>query len=110
MNPNTPRVRMPSAARVGEIIQIRTKIRHPMETGWRKDGNGDAVPRNRINWFICSFEGTEVFSASFHSGVSADPYLVFYNRVSGAGHYKFEWHTDDNAMLTVSRPIEIIDS
>jgi sulfur-oxidizing protein SoxZ len=109
MNPLTPRIKMPSQARLGDIIEIKTKVRHPMETGWRKDGDGNAVPRNRINWFVCNFEGTEVFSAVFHSGVSADPYLVFYNRVSGAGTYTFEWHADDNSILVASVPIEIIN-
>ena len=38
---------MPATARSGEIIAIKTKIRHAMETGWRKDGEGKAVARWR---------------------------------------------------------------
>ena len=109
MRPQTPRVKMPNRARAGDIIQIKTKIRHPMETGWRENVNGNTVPRNRIHWFSCSFEGVEFFSADFHSGVSADPYLVFYNRASVTGTYTFKWSADDGSIFVATVAVEIID-
>ena len=107
MRPNTPRVKMPSTARVGDIIQIKTKIRHPMETGWRKGGDGKAVSRNRITRFVCSFEGAEVMSADFDSGVAADPYLLFFTKVIGAGTYTFLWEADGGKSFTTAVPLAV---
>ena len=36
----TPRVRMPTTAKAGEVIEVKTLISHEMETGQRKDANG----------------------------------------------------------------------
>jgi sulfur-oxidizing protein SoxZ len=33
--PSQPRIRIPRSARAGEVIEIRTLIEHPMETGLR---------------------------------------------------------------------------
>jgi len=79
----------------GEDVLIRTKAWHPMETGWRKTHDGKTVPRNRINQFICTFNGEQVLKAEFHSGVSENPYLTFHARLPGAGLFEFEWRTDD---------------
>ena len=108
MKPETPRIHMPRTAQAGEIIRILTKVRHPMETGWRRGGDGKKVPRNRINKFVCDFNGKEVFSADFHSGVSADPYLVFHAKVSGTGTYNFKWEADDGKVFTASAPITTV--
>ena len=32
-----PRIRVPSPARQGEVIEIKTLLSHPMETGHRRD-------------------------------------------------------------------------
>ncbi|MBL6931532.1 MAG: thiosulfate oxidation carrier complex protein SoxZ [Rhodospirillales bacterium] len=89
-----PLVKVPGSAGKGEIISIKTKLRHPMETGWRDNALGQKVPRNRINKFICSFNGKDVFSADLHSGISTDPYLMFNARVSESGTFRFIWYED----------------
>ena len=101
---------MPSTARLGEIIQIKTKIRHPMETGWRKGGDGQTVPRNRITKFICSFEGSEVLKADYDSGVASDPYLMFHTKVIGPGTYTFKWEADGDQVITNSVLLAISDA
>ena len=47
----TPRVRVPRDAAAGESIVIKTLISHPMESGQRKDGDGNLIPRSIINRF-----------------------------------------------------------
>lgn len=110
MKPHEPRVRMKSAAMLGEIIQIKSKIRHPMETGWRRAGDGSKVPRNRITKFVCTFEGKEVMSADYSSGVAADPYLLFHTKVTGPGTYRFRWEADGGDVYATSTSLEIIDA
>ena len=107
MENKVPEVKVPAVVTPGEDILIRTKAWHPMETGWRKAPDGQTVPRNRINKFVCTFNGTEVFSADFHSGVSENPYLTFRARVPGAGVFEFEWHADDGSILRASARVGI---
>ena len=54
-----PRLRVPSEAKKGDIIQIKTLVSHPMETGLRKDDNGKPIPRKIINAFVCTFGRSE---------------------------------------------------
>ena len=53
------RVRVPSTARQGEVIEIKTLLSHPMETGHRRDVYGKLIPRQIIHTFTCTYNGTE---------------------------------------------------
>jgi len=58
-----PRVQVPSAATKGEIFQVKAIISHQMETGLRKDHEGNVIPRLIINKFVCRYNGVDVFSS-----------------------------------------------
>ena len=83
-----PQVSVPRRAARGEVVLVRAKLRHPMETGWRKDASGATVPRKRIHGFQCAFNGLEVFRAVLHAGVSSDPYLAFNVVASESGDFE----------------------
>ena len=103
-----PLVKVPRQARHGELILIRAKLRHPMETGWRKNAAGRTVPRKRINKFLCTLNGAEVFRAEFHAGVATDPYLAFYFKTVEAGEFTFQWFEDGGTIYTANAQMEII--
>jgi sulfur-oxidizing protein SoxZ len=63
-------INAPNTARRGEVIEIKTMIAHPMETGYRRDSSGVAIPRNIINRFVCTYDGEEVFSAELFPAVA----------------------------------------
>lgn len=107
MKPFDPRVQMPHAVKAGEVIQIKTKIRHAMETGWRKGSDGQTIPRNRLTRFTCTFDGQEVVRADLASGISQDPYFLFYAKVTKAGTFTFRWEGDDDQVFETQRRIEI---
>lgn len=93
---STPRVRVPASAKKGEIVEIKTLINHPMETGNRKDPKtGRPIPRLLITTFVATFNGKDVFSADMHTAVSANPYFSFFFKASESGTFEFTW-TDDN--------------
>lgn len=92
---NPPEVIVPRVVVPGEDVLIRAKAWHPMETGWRKSRDGKTVARNRIHTFTCFFDGIEVLSTDWHSGISKNPYLSFYARVPGPGTFTFTWLADD---------------
>ena len=89
------RVQLPDFAKRGDIIEVRIAIQHPMETGFRFDISGQAIPKNVINQLVCRYNGVEVFRAEMGSGIAANPYLQFYAVAESSGEMAFEW-IDDN--------------
>lgn len=107
MSEPKPRVRVPTTAKVGEVIEIKTLVQHVMETGNRKTADGKVVPRNIINTFTAAFDGVEFFKADIQPGVSANPYLAFHMRVSKAGEFEFTWLDDAGVKVTQKAPLAI---
>lgn len=95
-----PRVRVPSQAKVGEVIEIKTLISHEMESGQRKDASGKAIPRQIINKFIAAFNGKTVFEADWMTSVSANPYQSFFYKAKESGEFKFTWKDDNGQDYT----------
>ena len=88
------RVQLPPTAKKGEVIEVRIAIQHPMETGFRFDLNGRAVPKNVINQVVCRYNGAEVFRAELGSGISANPFIEFNAIAEKSGRFEFEWVDD----------------
>lgn len=97
-----PRIKIPETIKTGDLIEIKTLISHVMETGQRKDKDGNTVPRFIINRFTASFDGKDVFQADLQPGISANPYLAFFMRVSGPGEMTLTW-TDDAGKSVVEK-------
>jgi sulfur-oxidizing protein SoxZ len=89
------RVQLPPRAKRREIIEVRIAIQHPMETGFRYDNMGRAIPKNVVNSLRVRYNGTEIFRAEMGSGIAANPYLQFYAVAEASGEFDFEW-VDDN--------------
>ena len=101
-----PRVRVPSRVKKGDIVQIKTLISHPMETGQRKNEQGEKIPRKIINRFECTLNGKTVFSVDLQPGISSNPYLVFDVRVTESGTFEFTWIDDDGTVYKKTAKIE----
>ncbi|GAA3871891.1 thiosulfate oxidation carrier complex protein SoxZ [Celeribacter arenosi] len=90
-----PRVKVPKSAAAGDVITIKTLISHPMESGQRKDGDGNIIPRSIINRFTCEFNGEMVVDVTLEPAISTNPYMEFDATVPAAGEFKFTWYDDD---------------
>ncbi len=87
----TARVIVPERVRKGEIFEIRALIAHPMETGFRKNAVGDAIPRNIVTRFSCRYDGKEVFAWELHPGVAANPFIGFHTIATRTGDVELTW-------------------
>lgn len=101
------RIKLPDTIKAGDVIEVKTLIRHVMETGNRHDKNGKPIPRDIINTFIAKFEGQQVFRAEFGPGISANPYLAFEMRVSGPGTIEITWIDDEGAAVSATAPVTL---
>ena len=102
-----PRLKLPKEAAKGEIIQIKTLVSHVMESGQRKDRDGNTIPRKIINKFACEFNGKPVFSCALEPAISANPYIQFDARIDEAGTFKFAWTDDDGSVITAEEKIAL---
>ena len=88
------RVQVPRQAKRGEVIDVRIAIQHPMETGFRFDLMGKAIPKNVINSLVVRYNGNEIFRAELGSGVAANPYLQFFTVAEASGEIEVSWVDD----------------
>jgi len=102
-----PRVKVPKTAAAGEPFAIKTLISHVMESGLRKDKDGNLIPQQIINRFTCDFNGENVVDMTLSGGVSANPYVEFDAMIDAAGEFKFTWYDDDGSVYETSKSIEL---
>ena len=102
-----PRVKVPKSAAAGEAITIKTLISHKMESGQRKDDDGNPIPRSIINRFTCDFNGQNVIDVKMEPAISTNPYFEFEATVPEAGEFTFTWYDDDGSVYDTSKKIAI---
>jgi sulfur-oxidizing protein SoxZ len=102
-----PRVKVPKTAAAGEAITIKTLISHNMESGQRKDSDGNQIPRSIINRFTCDFNGENVIDIKMEPAISTNPYFEFDALVPEAGEFKFTWYDDDGSVYEETKTIAI---
>ncbi len=100
-------VNVPPRARRGEIIEIKTLISHPMETGYRRTQLGTAIPRDIIRLFVCTYNGTEVFRVELHPAIAANPFFAFSTVATESGTIAFQWTGDNGFSATESATITV---
>ena len=101
------RVQVPPSVKRGEPFEIKVLVQHPMETGYRRDLNGQAIPMNVVDKLVCRIGGREVFSAELGSGMAANPYLAFYAVAEQSGTVEVEWSDDRGERGKVTVPLNV---
>jgi sulfur-oxidizing protein SoxZ len=62
----------------GNVTTVKALIKHPMETGARKDPKtGELIPAHFIQELNAEHNGNKVMTALWSGGISANPYLSF---------------------------------
>ena len=102
-----PRVKVPKKAQAGEAITIKTLISHKMESGQRKDKDGNTIPRSIINRFTCDFNGENVIDVTLEPAISTNPYFQFQATVPESGEFKFTWYDDDGSVYEEAKEIAV---
>ena len=102
-----PRVKVPKSAVVGETITIKTLIKHKMESGQRRDGNGNIIPRSIINRFVADFNGQNIIDVKLEPSISTNPYFQFESVVPETGEFKFTWYDDDGSVYEKVKSISV---
>ena len=102
-----PRVKVPKSASAGETITIKTLISHKMESGQRKDKEGNVIPRSIINRFTADFNGENVIDVTIEPAISTNPYFQFDSVVPEAGEFVFTWYDDDGDVYEAKKKVKM---
>ena len=101
-------VSVPSTAKKGEVIEIRTLAGHEMETGFRRTQLGELIPRDILTAFVCTYNGVEIFRAELHPAVSANPLITFSTVATESGTLEFKWTGDNGFVATQTATITVV--
>jgi len=100
-------INVPAKARRGEVIEIKTLIQHPMETGFRVGLNGALIPRDIITTFVATYNGEEIFRAEFFPAIAANPCVTFFTTATESGTIVFSWKGDNGFSQVEQAPITV---
>jgi len=100
-------INVPERARRGEVIEIKTLVSHPMETGYRRTQLGAPIPRDIIRRLVCTYNGTEVFRAELHPAIAANPFIAFSTVATESGTIAFQWTGHNGFSATESVAIAV---
>ena len=95
----THRVILPSTARSGEVVAVRTVIQHPMITGHTEAG-ANTRARDIVHTFTAVYDGAEVFRADLMPGIAANPVLNFTFLATRTADVVLTW-VEDKAQPTM---------
>ena len=99
------RIAIPAKVAGNEPFEVRLQIRHPMETGYRTDDTGKAIPRNVVRNVTCRYNGDLVFAAQVRSRIAANPYIRFFVTARTSGDLVFEWVDDAGVRGSERAPV-----
>jgi sulfur-oxidizing protein SoxZ len=89
------------------VVEIKTLIAHPMETGYRAGPDGRMLPRNIIRRLTCAYDGEVVFSAELHPAIAANPFVAFTTVATVTGALTFTWKGDEGSSQTETATLTV---
>lgn len=101
------RISAPATAKSGEIIEIKTLIQHKMESGFRRGSRGEALERDIINLFTCTYNEDIVFKADLFPSIAANPFITFFMKATQSGTLNFSWSDQDGKIWTETRTLTV---
>ncbi|MBF0589135.1 MAG: thiosulfate oxidation carrier complex protein SoxZ [Magnetococcales bacterium] len=100
------KIRIPRSIQAGDTVEVKALIRHPMETGLRKNKKTkEKIPAHYIDEVTVEFRNETVLVADWGAAVAKDPFFSFFLQVDGPGVLKITWK--DNKGEVYSKTTEV---
>lgn len=103
------RISIPRDIATGDVVEIKTLIAHPMESGFRRNHMGEAVPRDILTEFRCRYDGREVVRIELFPAFAANPFLSFHVRADRTAELEFNWIDQHGQRLRETRMLTVRD-
>ena len=102
------RLIVPPLVRAGEEFQVRLLIQHPMETGFRRDVDGNVLETNLLETLSLDFEGQPVFNALTMNALTANPFLTFVVVIKQSGKFNARWRDMKGNLGSISASVRVV--
>ncbi len=96
LNPHPIRINIIGTPVVGQQVEVKVLIGHPMETGFRlADGGNERIPKNIIEKVYIRLNQEVVMQAELGTGIAANPlFSIFVTVPAGGGLISVDWEDD----------------
>jgi len=102
-----PMIRMPSHAKKGSVIEIRSLIVDPMITGLVKNKAGIIPRADFIQSVTITFNDRVLTTAEWGTSVSANPYLAIKMRAETSGTLKMIWRDNRGRQWSTKAKLKV---
>ena len=87
------------------VVKALMLIKHPMESGMRKDQDGNLISVHHLKEVSVVYKNETVFHGEFGTGASKDPFVIFH--FEGVAGEKFEVNAVDSKGITGTKSVKI---
>ena len=104
-----PKLRGPKKpVKKGDIVQFKTLIKHPMESGLRKDSTtGELIPAHFVETVLVEYLGKQVIKATWTGGVSKNPFYSFHLKAVESGEVKTTWTDNQGQSFSATAKLTV---
>jgi sulfur-oxidizing protein SoxZ len=96
------RIKVPDRITRGEVIVVNSIISHPMDTGFFRNADGDAIPAYFIKEVVVTYGEEEVARFEWTSGISRDPVVSFTVKADKEARLTMVWTDNKGAAFKQS--------
>jgi thiosulfate oxidation carrier complex protein SoxZ len=96
------RIRVPDQIKRGDVITVNSIISHPMDTGFFRTAEGNAIPAYFIKQVVVTYDDHEVARFEWTSGISRDPVVSFTLRADKEAPLTMVWTDNKGASFKQS--------
>ncbi|MBF0124190.1 MAG: thiosulfate oxidation carrier complex protein SoxZ [Magnetococcales bacterium] len=104
-----PKVRAPQEpVAKGAMAEIKTLIKHPMESGLRKDKeSGEIIPAHYIESVKVEYMGKTIIDSEWSAAVSKNPYFSFTIKAVESGPIKVTWKDNKGQSFSAEAALQV---
>ena len=102
------RLIVPPLVHAGEEFQVRLLIQHPMETGFRRDVQGEVIEANLLESLSLDFDGQPVFTARSMNALTANPFLAFVVAIKQSGSFNARWRDQRGNVGSIAARVRVV--
>ena len=92
----------------GEIVRVRAQIVHVMESGFRIDASGEAIPPDLLTGFTASIDDALLLEWTPETAVSQNPYIEFTFAARRSGTLRMVWTDSRGIVAEAEREVRIV--
>ncbi len=103
-----PKVRGPrKPVPKGDVVKFKTLIKHPMESGLRKDKEGNPIPAHYIESVKVEYGGKTILDSVWSGAISKNPFFSFMVKANATGPVSVTWKDNQGQSFNAKATLKV---